>query len=181
MQSPKEPTIEPEQETTPSVSETKTQPTDTIDISELEKAPLMMVPDEWDTYSDEVAGFSFQYPPDNEVSSSTPGSAVLISTCLTACVPYFDVSVHSDFSGTSSDWLQKKVKLTSLEEYQVETMTVAGKTALVALGTNTGGSVQSFVVVPNGKTAYLFTFPQVGNSIEESTVIKQILTSFSLK
>jgi hypothetical protein len=173
-------TTPPAEGISPSVAVPSQEPT--IDVTELAKAPLMIIPEDWKTYTDDTAGFSFQYPSEKtEVSSSTPGEKVSISNCLTACLPYFDVSVNKDYSGTTDEWLKKKVQLASLDEYQLERMTVDGMDSLVALGTNTSGSVQSFVVIPKGSTAYLFTFPQIGNGIEESSAIKQIVSSFKLK
>lgn len=144
----------------------------------------------WKTYKDTQAKFSIQYSEEEKIGDSKPGQSVAFISCQTypdkreVCLPSFNVSIHSDYSGGSRrQWFDKKFGKTLFNPYY-EDVLVAGIKALIIMDGNTGGSTATFVLIPKGlKTMYLLDFPFGWNpkTGDKSglAVIKKILSTFA--
>lgn len=166
---------------------TKTQETanatsPSIPVTPVLGAPVMIVPSDWPVYTDTDHTYSFQYPPDY-ISESFPDKRVQINMCDKSgeCLPYFSMQVHSDFdTNNTNDWFQKKKLIAKIDDYTSDTAKFGALSIEFISPKNKEAYLSTYAIIPQGTTAYVFTFPKgYSPSIDEATM-RQVVASFKL-
>jgi len=117
---------------------------------------------DWQTYSDSIAGFSFQYPPRHKFAEiPIEGKSVYVLNCFDSpqqkdlCTSAFTIDIYKDYNGGSRrQWLNEKFSV--YKPYYMNWV-IDRVSALVAIEGNPGGSSGLFIAIPKNKTMILFT------------------------
>ena len=148
-------------EITPTLVLTTTTPQPTSADLPTETLVYKQQPD-WQTYTDNVVGFSFQYPAENNKLANS-------------------VQIYNDYDGSSRrEWLKKK--FSGYQPYYMNWV-IDGANALVAIEGNTGGSSGLLIAIPKNKTMIVFSASFVAwdpqtDKLPDLSFYKQILSTF---
>lgn len=130
---------------------------------------------DWQTYTDEVAKFSFQYNPTpigqysshQSLGKYQPGQNVMISGCNTppkgltsgyeVCLGLYEFLVYNNYDGGSRrDWYNKNFNIQPSCSLYYSDLSIAGKNALLV--TNDCSSWgETSILIPNGSQMIFFT------------------------
>lgn len=143
----------------------------------------------WATYSDKVAKFTVQYPPEHKVAdASIEGKEISFWNCGLndpnrgkVCLSGFTLKVYNDYDqGSRRVWLNTKLQL--YRPYYQD-LIIDGKKALMAIEGNPGGSSDIFIVIPNGSMMIVYNAGMVAwdpdtSKLPDLTYHKQVLSTF---
>lgn len=162
----------------------------TEQAEELKTETISYKPDSsWSTYTDKVAKFTIQYPPEHKVSdASKEGQEVYIWSCGfndpnrgKICSGGFSLRIYNDYDqGSRREWVSKK--FAPYKPYYLNWI-IDGKKALVMIEGNPGGSSSMLVAIPNGSQMVVYSKGFVSwdpdtNKLPDLTYQKNILSTF---
>jgi len=124
----------------------------------------------WQTYTDEIAKFSFQYninpaQPHNShqsLGNNEAGKSVMIMGCSTppnaqdVCLEQYTVTIYSNYNGGSRrDWMSKNINdYSDCQRYYTD-VSVAGKNAMISTSDCSSWG-ETYILIPNGSQMIVF-------------------------